>query len=80
MNELENDCLSLELLSDIEKIKIEMILSHIILSRLSGQNSMDYQSWTSLKKRRYIYRLYKSGILIKTQSKISKVKLNEQSL
>lgn len=69
MNEIDNDYLSIELLSEIEKIKIEMIISHIVLIKLSGQNSEDFQNWTSFNKRSYLYRLFKNRVSIKAQSK-----------
>lgn len=67
----QNDPLYVELLSDIEKIKIEMIISHIILSKLSGQDRDFYRTWSSLQKRRYIHHLYKNGTLLKPGQEIS---------
>lgn len=61
MYDYENDCLYTEMLTDIEKIKIEMIMSHIILSRITGRDNEYYQSLSYLKKRSYMLRLYKKG-------------------
>lgn len=66
MYNYQNEPLYTELMSDIEKIKIEMIISHIILSKLSGQDKEFYRTWSSLRKRKYIHRLCKSGALLES--------------
>ena len=53
----QNSPICVELLSTVEKAKIEMIVSHIILNRLSGTDRGFNQTWSALQKRRHLQHL-----------------------
>lgn len=80
MYDYENDYLFNELLNETEKIKLEMLISHILLSRMTGQGYEEFQSLSYLKKRNYMLRLYKKAVLSRSGPKKQQRRLYEQNL